>query len=526
MSETNRSRGCWGWQFLGSLLGMGEAISLTGYFAIGSVGALWAIAFSSDDALAQTTPNSLLSQKPLQAQSIRPAVDGTGTIVTQDGKRFDIHGGTLSRDGANLFQSFEKFGLNSGQIANFLTLPQIRNILGRVVGGDPSIINGLIQVTGGNSNLFLMNPAGIVFGSNATLNVPASFTATTATGIGFDGNNWFNVFGQNNYQNLVGLPSTFTFDLSAPGSIINAGNLAVVEGHNITLLGGSVISTGQLSAPSGNITIAAVPGEHLVRITQPGHLLSLEIETLQAADGKLLPITPVDLPSLLTGGSGSMETQLSVTSKGTVQLTGSDFRLDNGDVVAKNVTAQTATLSAANNLTLVESQLRTSGDLTLLAQNTVQIRDSVAYPFVAHAGGNLSIQGNQSIDILALNHPETPFQSSGNLTLVSNGNISGDAHFAAGGSLSMLNLSGKPGNFVSLYDPIISANGDGLFPTRYAEIKYRNSVSFTGQGFKPKNLLLYKNPCPVRLLGWFGIVSAQEPIPITTKTLLSSYISG
>jgi CHAT domain-containing protein len=46
---------------------------------------------------------------------------------------------------------------------------------------------------------------------------------------------------------------------------------------------------------------------------------------------------------------------------------------------------------------------------------------------------------------------------------VSNGDISGDAHFASGGSFSMLNLSGDPGDFVSLYDPVIRANGDVLF---------------------------------------------------------------
>jgi hypothetical protein len=46
------------------------------------------------------------------------------------------------------------------------------------------VINGLIQVTEGKSNLFLMNPAGMIFGPNASLNVPASFTATTANGIG------------------------------------------------------------------------------------------------------------------------------------------------------------------------------------------------------------------------------------------------------------------------------------------------------------------------------------------------------
>ncbi|HEY9650433.1 MAG TPA: filamentous hemagglutinin N-terminal domain-containing protein, partial [Coleofasciculaceae cyanobacterium] len=105
------------------------------------------------------------------AQPITPAADGTATSITQEGNRFDIHGGTLSGDGANLFHSFEQFGLDRNQVANFLSNPQIQNILGRVVGGEASLINGLIQVTNGNSNLFLMNPAGIIFGSNAQLNV-------------------------------------------------------------------------------------------------------------------------------------------------------------------------------------------------------------------------------------------------------------------------------------------------------------------------------------------------------------------
>ncbi|WP_204101791.1 MULTISPECIES: filamentous hemagglutinin N-terminal domain-containing protein, partial [Spirulina sp. CCY15215] len=109
-------------------------------------------------------------------------------------------------------------------IANFLSAPEIRNILSRVVGGNPSLINGLIQVTGGNSNLFLMNPAGIVFGNNASLNVPGDFTATTATGIGF-GDGFFDAFGNNNYQTLTGNPNQFAFDLAQPGAIINAGNL-------------------------------------------------------------------------------------------------------------------------------------------------------------------------------------------------------------------------------------------------------------------------------------------------------------
>jgi filamentous hemagglutinin family protein len=94
---------------------------------------------------------------------------GTNTIVTPNGNKFDIQGGAVSGNGVNLFHSFQEFGLNSGEIANFLPNPQIQNILGRVVGGNPSVINGLIQVAGGsNANLFLMNPAGIIFGQNAS----------------------------------------------------------------------------------------------------------------------------------------------------------------------------------------------------------------------------------------------------------------------------------------------------------------------------------------------------------------------
>lgn len=45
-----------------------------------------------------------IHQKPLSAQPITPAPEGTGTVVTQDGDRFNIHGGSLSQDGANLFR--------------------------------------------------------------------------------------------------------------------------------------------------------------------------------------------------------------------------------------------------------------------------------------------------------------------------------------------------------------------------------------------------------------------------------------
>jgi len=275
---------------------------------------------------------------PAIAQII-PAADGTGTTVLPNSNQFTIDGGTLSGDGINLFHSFEQFGLDTHQIANFLSTPTIQNILGRVAGGDASVINGLIQVGGSNANLYLMNPAGLVFGPGASLNVSGDFFATTATGIGFGNSHWFNAFGSNNYQSLNGNPVQFAFDLAQPGVVLNAGNLTLNSWQNLTLLGGLAINTGAIAAPEGTITLAAVPGTSLVRIAQPGSLLSLEIEPPRDASGQILPFSALSLPQLLTGSG--VETGLSVTPDNRVQLSGSELPVAAGTAIASGNLAAT-----------------------------------------------------------------------------------------------------------------------------------------------------------------------------------------
>ncbi|OIP72015.1 MAG: hypothetical protein AUK43_04635 [Oscillatoriales cyanobacterium CG2_30_40_61] len=257
----------------------------------------------------------------IRAQTIIPARDGTGTQVTPQGNQFNINGGSLSGNGANLFHSFEKLGLSQGQIINFISNPNIQNILGRVTGGEASFINGLIQVTGGNSNLFLINPAGIIFGESASLNIPASFTATTANSIGFGNQNWFQAIGENPWQTLVGTPRDFVFNSENPGSLVNLGNLTVSPGQNITLLAGTVLNTGTISAPAGNITIASVTGENLVRLSQKGHLLNLELTSDIPENNSTF--TALSLPELLTGGNSVSASQVKVNEQGQVVLTAS-----------------------------------------------------------------------------------------------------------------------------------------------------------------------------------------------------------
>jgi len=275
----------------------------------------------------------LLSANPLCAQTITPAVDGTDTRITQDGHRYIIHGGSLSGDGQNLFHSFQEFGLDPNQIADFLANPNLRNILGRVTGSNASIIDGLLRVTGGNANLFLMNPSGIVFGPNANLDVSGSFTATTADAIGFAGGR-FNASGPNSYSVLVGVPNQFIFAQANPAAIFNQADLAVGADQSLTLAAGSIINEGSLSG--GQIAVAAVPGTSRLRISQPGMLLSLEIErpgtdNEEQGTENSIPtqsLTPgtqnlTNLPTLLAGGNLHHAVAVETAANGSLHLVGS-----------------------------------------------------------------------------------------------------------------------------------------------------------------------------------------------------------
>ena len=290
----------------------------------------------------------LASANSVRAQSITPANDGLNTKVNQVGLQYNITGGTQA--GANLFYSLQKLGLTTGEIANFLSNPSVQNILTRVTGGEASLINGLIQVTGGNANLFIMNPAGIVFGSNASLNVPASFAATTATGIQV-GNGWFGInSGVDEIRQLSGNITGYGFTTSLPsldtnnsGVILNQGNLSTNIGQSVTLVGGKVINTGTIATPSGNITIATTPDNKFIKITNEGNVLSYE---LPISDRQALGNAPVlrgaDLPSLLTGknaGTTVISGNLDVSGDkgGNVQVLGNDVSLTSANINASGI---------------------------------------------------------------------------------------------------------------------------------------------------------------------------------------------
>ncbi len=218
-----------------------------------------------------------------QAQQVATNITPTAgagsldTTVTQAGNSFDITGGRRPNDGPNLFHSFGEFSVGAVDRANFAndTGLATHNILSRVTGGSRSDIFGTIKTTGfPGADLFLLNPAGIVFGPSARLNVQGSFHASTGDFIRLaDGRRFDALPSPNDTLLTTKPPQAFGFLGDQAASISFQGSpLTLPEGETLSVIGGDIDLTGgaRLRAPGGRMNVASVASAGEVRLKPNG----------------------------------------------------------------------------------------------------------------------------------------------------------------------------------------------------------------------------------------------------------------
>ncbi len=192
--------------------------------------------------------------------------DGTtGPVVSLPGPDYRVGADLGTRAGANLFHSFAKFGVAWDESATFTGPVDIANVISRVTGGEVSMIDGLLKSEVGSADFYFINPAGIVFGENARVDVPAAFHASTANELRFGDGNVFSASDPGKSTLSVSSPEAFGFLPRQAASIaVNGTILTFKPGSAVSFSGGDLALTGSeeawagIKAQGGEVRLSAV----------------------------------------------------------------------------------------------------------------------------------------------------------------------------------------------------------------------------------------------------------------------------
>ena len=185
------------------------------------------------------------------APDTAPGFD-TGTVVSTSGNETQIGGGELS--GTNLFHSFAEFDLGNGDTATWVRgmadANTITNVINRVRSGSASNIDGTLAMADmPNADFWFINPAGVVFGDGASVQVPNAAYFSTAHEIGFAGGQRFSTV----------TPDGSTFSSAPPQAFGFLGGQA-----NLAILGTFETNSGSAQPTQVNFVAANIGVDALI----------------------------------------------------------------------------------------------------------------------------------------------------------------------------------------------------------------------------------------------------------------------
>jgi filamentous hemagglutinin family protein len=429
-----------------------------------------------------------------------------------------IVGGGARRE-SNLFYSFRQFNVPDSKGVYFANPAGVNNIIGLVVGGKISNIEGKLGVYAeagvpGNANLFLINPSGIIFEKNSSLDLKGSFVATTANGVQFGNQGIFDATTSSNPPFLTVNPSGLIFSRESIASIVNKSQvsvgtrrepdpslsiakqtvrlsgLKVPEGKTLMLLGGDVqLNNGGLYALGGKVEIGSVASRGVVGLSLDNQNFNLNF-----------PQDIVRGNISFTNGS-RVDTSDTGTGSGTIQVIGNNVTLkDKSQIVSSTLFQNNGgdlTLDAADTLEITGPSLAggniftttysegTGGNINIAANKLVLRNGALVKTgtFGSGKGGKINVNASESVEISGdINGPSIIFSST--FSSGQGGDIrikTGDLLVNEGGGI----LSG--GNaYVAADKTVIYPSGDGgeisVSADNSVRVEQRSGITATNDG--------------------------------------------
>ncbi|MEL6580479.1 MAG: filamentous hemagglutinin N-terminal domain-containing protein, partial [Cyanobacteria bacterium J06621_12] len=324
---------------------------------------LWGTFLSSNN-LAQIIPDNSLSNE--SSVIVEDAAINQNQIV-------DLIEGGATRD-KTLFHSFQEFNVLLNQQIYFANPNGIEQIVTRVTGNNPSNILGTLGING-SANLFLLNPNGILFGKNATLDLQGSLLATTAESVIFDDDLVYSATNLEVPLLNIGIPvgiqmganagkievqgtgHQLGFDSSTlmPTGESGVMGLDVSPGNTLALLASELnFNSGNLTASAGTIELAAIAQSGEIELEQKDNIFEFDYQQIDNFGN----INLFEQSSLDVRGGRDL---------GSVTLRGRNITINNGS-------------------TIIASKLRpgnskTEGEINLIATNSLNLVNNVSVIF-------------------------------------------------------------------------------------------------------------------------------------------------
>ncbi|MCW5317374.1 filamentous hemagglutinin N-terminal domain-containing protein [Nostoc sp. KVJ3] len=496
-----------------------------------------------------------------------------------DGQPIDqIDGGAVR--GTNLFHSFEQFSVSAGRTAHFNNAINIQNIISRVTGNSTSNINGILKANG-TANLFLINPNGIVFGPNASLNIGGSFVASTASSLNFADETKFSATsGQTTPLLTLSVPIGLQFGATAapirnqsqasPDGAVNilgqGVGLEVQQGKTLALIGGDItLEGGNITAKGGRVELGSVADNSLVSLspTNQGWVLGYDgvqnfhnVELIQL--NKIPSIVDthgkngsnIHLQGRLVRVAGSLlilVNPLIVQSAGDLTLNASDsvvIEQDSQLFTQSFSNANSGNINVNTKKLVVRSGAQLQGQLTINASDSVELIGGTSIPVLRDGTDLISsglfsaTYGNQNAGNITINTGKLRIEGGARISTSSEGiyrfilnqltpatGNAGNLTVNASKSVELIGTSPNGSRLSGLFSGTQGPGDGGNLTLTTGQLIIKDGAAITVSSQARKNVIYIGNPNNLGKAGDLNIIARSILLDNKGK-LISNSESG